>query len=526
MTHAHLLEMGGFVLCFSEEMNGEISVLDDGVVEQRVIETLSFKRFKELLEESSIEFPTITECEIKDRAKSDGLTKFIAAVKSLWFATQCFIRHWQNLAITQLELTTLALASLNWLALCYWRAKPQDLTIPIPVYILAGSPEWYRQKAACNQECTVENNQEEALELIVMERGAQKTVSEQQSAQWEERKAELAEQTAERSQWFSSESQWLKDRDEDHINKLKSLEKRNSWRLNMRRLWNILLGKLTFMVVGLGMAIGQIIGLCIGPVLILVAFVASVGFFVVTSNWIRFRRSGSSFQIRFRSCPRICIDFPRSFPDKDTQVVVEEEEGTQIVSRNTIFIWHIPLIFTIITTQSIYQVHPEVMTQFLHNGRLLVNQIRASIGDWFTWANFFRRRTLWLLVFFVSLGPSLFILMPLGMSTLLTMFFIRIPEICGFVDMHITTWVPRSGNQDSQLRFYSNVILKNQRLSNYFNHTSHFLIALTIGTSFGAIHCSGWNYSYPSMTDQLIWRVASLTLLFIPAVFFTVSWPL
>ncbi len=57
--------------------------VDNKDVEDRWIETLTSERFKQLLKESSIEFHTITKCEIQDRSKGDAVAKFIAGIAVL-----------------------------------------------------------------------------------------------------------------------------------------------------------------------------------------------------------------------------------------------------------------------------------------------------------------------------------------------------------------------------------------------------------------------------------------------------------
>ncbi len=108
--------------------------VDNKDVENRCIETLTSERFKQLLKESSIEFPTITKCEIQDRSKGDAVAKFIAGIQTLWFVLQCFIRYLQGLAITELELTTIALAGLNVIVLWFWKDKPLNMSVQVPVY--------------------------------------------------------------------------------------------------------------------------------------------------------------------------------------------------------------------------------------------------------------------------------------------------------------------------------------------------------------------------------------------------------
>jgi len=44
----------------------------------------------------------------------------------------------------------------------------------------------------------------------------------------------------------------------------------------------------------------------------------------------------------------------------------------------------------------------------------------------------------------------------------------------------------------------------------------HILLLLSLGALFGGIHCSGWNFSFPTHAEQKLWRVASLAVTIIP----------
>jgi len=89
------------------------------------------RRFSEPLE---IAFPTITEAEILDKSKTDFLSKAIAIVQALWFIVQCVARLKQGLALTELELVTLAIASLNGVMYYFWWDKPLGVNEPIKIY--------------------------------------------------------------------------------------------------------------------------------------------------------------------------------------------------------------------------------------------------------------------------------------------------------------------------------------------------------------------------------------------------------
>ncbi|KIM21299.1 hypothetical protein M408DRAFT_29676 [Serendipita vermifera MAFF 305830] len=75
-----------------------------------------------------------TETELKDRGKSDSLTKIIVLVQTLWFVIQCIARGTQKLPLTELEVVTLAYATLNLFIYIFWWDKPRNVECPIRVY--------------------------------------------------------------------------------------------------------------------------------------------------------------------------------------------------------------------------------------------------------------------------------------------------------------------------------------------------------------------------------------------------------
>ncbi|KIM21652.1 hypothetical protein M408DRAFT_80251 [Serendipita vermifera MAFF 305830] len=74
------------------------------------------------------------EDELKDRGKSDALTKLIVMIQTLWFIVQCIARGTQRLPLTELEVVTLAYAMLNFFIYGIWWDKPQNVECPIRVY--------------------------------------------------------------------------------------------------------------------------------------------------------------------------------------------------------------------------------------------------------------------------------------------------------------------------------------------------------------------------------------------------------
>ena len=82
-----------------------------------------------------IEIPKIKAAEIEDRSKGDALSKIIVILQTTWFIVQCIARGQQRLALTELELVTLALASLNATTFAIWWDKPLVVREPIQIYL-------------------------------------------------------------------------------------------------------------------------------------------------------------------------------------------------------------------------------------------------------------------------------------------------------------------------------------------------------------------------------------------------------
>ncbi len=96
---------------------------------------LPLELFKTLLVENPEFKIQITDDEISDRSKGDALAKFIFIVQTSWFITEFIARGIQGLYFTQLELTTLALASLNGVTPVLWWYKPLGAQTPVCLYL-------------------------------------------------------------------------------------------------------------------------------------------------------------------------------------------------------------------------------------------------------------------------------------------------------------------------------------------------------------------------------------------------------
>src|SRR5258708_11967208 len=135
MAHGHLLAMGGIITV-------DPSVEDNGQVDLRS-PVLTFERYTKTEERTRLDrkLCKISEEDIKDRSKGDILSKLIAITQTTWFILQCIARGQQKLTLTELELVTLALASLNAITYVFWWHKPLGVQVPIRIYFGTGAIE-------------------------------------------------------------------------------------------------------------------------------------------------------------------------------------------------------------------------------------------------------------------------------------------------------------------------------------------------------------------------------------------------
>lgn len=93
---------------------------------------LSFETMKERLKDEThmIDFPNVSKDEILDKCGRDSFSKTIAVCQLTWFIIQIAARAREGLAVTELELTTAALASLNIAMYISWWSKPTDVLCP------------------------------------------------------------------------------------------------------------------------------------------------------------------------------------------------------------------------------------------------------------------------------------------------------------------------------------------------------------------------------------------------------------
>ena len=121
MAHGFFIGMGGFTLY--DQRGTAVKVLEP-------------KELEELYDEGKVAWPSITEEEIQDKSKGDYLSKGIVIVQISWFIVQCIVRAAYGLAITELEVVTLAFAVLSGITYYLWWHKPLDVRCSVPVYLL------------------------------------------------------------------------------------------------------------------------------------------------------------------------------------------------------------------------------------------------------------------------------------------------------------------------------------------------------------------------------------------------------
>ena len=119
-THAFFLIMGGFTL-YSQG---------------KPLRVLEWRELEALARAGRINWPDITEEEIKDKSKGDYLSKSIVVLQTTWFIVQFFARFASKLTITELEVITLAFSTLTWIIYYLWWDKPLDVRCSVPVHLV------------------------------------------------------------------------------------------------------------------------------------------------------------------------------------------------------------------------------------------------------------------------------------------------------------------------------------------------------------------------------------------------------
>ena len=97
-----------------------------------------------------INFPDITEKEINDRSKGGVLSKCLVLLQTGWFVMQCIARGVERLPVTELELVTVAFATLNFVTYLFWWDKPLNVRRPFRILLEKSIAD--KQKGARDRE--------------------------------------------------------------------------------------------------------------------------------------------------------------------------------------------------------------------------------------------------------------------------------------------------------------------------------------------------------------------------------------
>ena len=131
--HGFYIVMGGFVLDVSKDKQQRLwpRQIDRLTLGSRAVLACLISQDKGLRDV----LPYLSEDEIWDRSKANGLAKTIVCIQALWFCTQCIVRLAQGIPISLLELNTFAHALCALLVYILWWDKPLDIQEPTPVDI-------------------------------------------------------------------------------------------------------------------------------------------------------------------------------------------------------------------------------------------------------------------------------------------------------------------------------------------------------------------------------------------------------
>ena len=129
MTHGYFIIMGGFHLF--EHSSKERSVAQS--ISQEDDHPLHPLLTSDLIRNGIYLFAMPTEVKIKDREKSDWLTKSLVLLQILWFMMQCIAWAIEHLLVMHLKIITLAYAAINFVIYIFWWIKPLNINQHVQV---------------------------------------------------------------------------------------------------------------------------------------------------------------------------------------------------------------------------------------------------------------------------------------------------------------------------------------------------------------------------------------------------------
>ncbi|KAJ3538421.1 hypothetical protein NMY22_g5172 [Coprinellus aureogranulatus] len=76
----------------------------------------------------------LTQEQVEDRSKADGLAKAFVVIQCFWFIVQCTGRGVYGLPLLELEVTCLAFIACNIGMYCFWWKKPMNIVCPVEIH--------------------------------------------------------------------------------------------------------------------------------------------------------------------------------------------------------------------------------------------------------------------------------------------------------------------------------------------------------------------------------------------------------
>ncbi|KAL8946920.1 MAG: hypothetical protein Q9222_006745 [Ikaeria aurantiellina] len=123
MTHAFFAIMGGLACATMSPDDTFLPLPQDRA-------TLTPEGILCLIANTPEAIPLITEEQIKDKSKADGLKKTLVCAQATWFCVQCITRLAQSLPVSLLEINTFAHALCTLVIYLLWWHKPLDVQEP------------------------------------------------------------------------------------------------------------------------------------------------------------------------------------------------------------------------------------------------------------------------------------------------------------------------------------------------------------------------------------------------------------
>lgn len=105
--------------------------------------------------------------------------------------------------------------------------------------------------------------------------------------------------------------------------------------------------------------------------------------------------------------------------------------------------------------------------------------------------------------------------LPLAVATLLLFPIVALVMYCVYTlgDIMLNGSISFSANASHVPTFYA---------PRHASENWHVFIVVILATGFGATHCAGWNFIFPTYTEERLWRLASLAVTIIPCLLFCI----